>query len=104
MRNTSSLVHKSFTTKAKLKTSSIETPDCLIVRIILVLLGLVKFTRIGKAHSVPVSTYEEPRALNPEVDLVPLCANCHSIVHRRKDKTLSVDELKAMIKSASGVV
>ncbi|NDV91670.1 hypothetical protein GTH32_10795 [Alteromonas sp. 345S023] len=55
-------------------------------------------------HSVPVSTYEEPRALNPEVDLVPLCANCHSIVHRRKDKTLSVDELKTMIQSASGDV
>lgn len=39
------------------------------------------------------------KTVNPETDLVPLCANCHAIIHRKKDKTLIVDDLKKMINS-----
>ena len=52
-------------------------------------------------HQKPVFQYEETDlsrlvsdALN---DLVPLCANCHRIVHRKKAKPLSVEELIEII-------
>ncbi|MFK7813464.1 MAG: HNH endonuclease [Maribacter sp.] len=38
---------------------------------------------------------------NPTTDLAVLCANCHRMVHRKKDIALSIDELKARIKKGS---
>lgn len=49
-------------------------------------------------HTIPVSKYGGPKTVNPETDLFPLCANCHSIVHRRKNKTLTIEALKRTIK------
>lgn len=37
------------------------------------------------------------KVVNPETDLIPLCANCHAIIHRRRNKTLNIEELKNMI-------
>ncbi|AUZ89410.1 hypothetical protein CVO76_12735 [Arthrobacter agilis] len=34
-------------------------------------------------HLTPVSMMGEPRPVDPRTDLVPLCANCHRMVHRR---------------------
>lgn len=34
-------------------------------------------------HLVPVSSLEGPTSVDPRKDLVPLCANCHRMVHRR---------------------
>jgi putative restriction endonuclease len=48
-------------------------------------------------HVVPVSTYEVPRKINPATDLVPLCPNCHSVVHRKKTSTLTVPQLRALL-------
>lgn len=48
-------------------------------------------------HIKPLSTLEEAVEINPETDLVPLCANCHRMVHRRKDEVLSIKELKEII-------
>lgn len=48
-------------------------------------------------HVVPVSKYGVPKKPDPVHDLVPLCPNCHSVVHRQKDKTLSVAELQVML-------
>lgn len=48
-------------------------------------------------HINPISELDEPRAINPETDLIPLCPNCHSMVHRLKNKTLSIEELKNII-------
>lgn len=48
-------------------------------------------------HVKPLSTLEEAIKINPETDLVPLCANCHRMVHRRKDSVLSIEELKEII-------
>lgn len=50
-------------------------------------------------HVQPVAKLSGPTIINPETDLIPLCANCHSVVHRRKDKTLSIDELLELVKS-----
>lgn len=52
-------------------------------------------------HIVPISDFGGSRTVNPETDLVPLCANCHSVVHRKKDKTLTVNDLKDLITKAS---
>jgi len=49
-------------------------------------------------HLTPVSELTEPSKVNPQTDLVPVCANCHSIIHRKKNRTLSIDELRSMIK------
>lgn len=48
-------------------------------------------------HRVPVSELEEPKEVNPKTDLVPLCANCHSMIHRRKSSTLRVEDLKKIL-------
>jgi len=48
-------------------------------------------------HIKPVSQFEKPKKINPETDLIPLCPNCHSMVHRFKSKTLSLEELKKII-------
>jgi predicted HNH restriction endonuclease len=50
-------------------------------------------------HVKPVSEFNGPTVVDPEKDLVPLCANCHSVIHRRKDRVLSVEELKKMIQA-----
>lgn len=49
-------------------------------------------------HVVPISEFGEERAVNPATDLVPLCANCHAVVHRKRDMTLSVSELRGMLR------
>lgn len=49
-------------------------------------------------HICPISELSDSTVINPETDMVPLCANCHAMIHRQKNKTLSVLELKNMIK------
>lgn len=51
-------------------------------------------------HVQPVSTYEAPRRVDPAVDLVSLCPNCHAVVHYRKDRTLSVEDVRQMLAAA----
>lgn len=41
-----------------------------------------------------------PRIVDPKVDLIPLCANCHRMSHRRKGMSLNLDELRRLIASA----
>ncbi len=47
-------------------------------------------------HIEPVSMMDAPRVLNPATDLVPLCPNCHVIVHRT-NPPLSIAELRDSI-------
>lgn len=48
-------------------------------------------------HIKPIS--ESGKTLiDPYTDLIPLCANCHSMVHIKKDQTLNVSDLKKIIK------
>lgn len=49
-------------------------------------------------HIKPLSSSEE-RFVNPKTDLIVLCPNCHSMIHRRKDIMLTLDELKKKIKN-----
>lgn len=48
-------------------------------------------------HIKPLSTLLEVMEVNPEIDLVPLCSNCHRMIHRRKEDVLSVEELKSIL-------
>ena len=38
--------------------------------------------------------------VNPELDLEPLCSNCHRMVHKRRGEILTIEELKALIEKA----
>ena len=48
-------------------------------------------------HINPLSTLGEVIKVNPETDLIPLCANCHRMVHRRKDDVLDLESLKDIL-------
>lgn len=48
-------------------------------------------------HIRPVSEINGSVLVDPEKDLIPLCANCHSVVHRRKDTVLSLEKIRKMI-------
>ena len=45
-------------------------------------------------HIVPLTSPDQEVEINPQTDLVCLCANCHRIIHRRKNAIMSVEELQ----------
>lgn len=49
-------------------------------------------------HTQPVSEFEAPRRIDPATDLVPVCPNCHAVIHRKKDRTLTIPDLRKMLK------
>lgn len=60
-----------------------------------------KYGDVGKDfihihHVIPLHVIKKEYKVNPKKDLIPLCANCHAIVHRSKD-ALTVEELKMII-------
>ncbi|THF74428.1 restriction endonuclease [Cohnella fermenti] len=53
-------------------------------------------------HTKPLFSFEGQESdINPETDLVPVCANCHRMIHRRKDDVLSIEELKEIVTTRS---
>ncbi|HMR99624.1 MAG TPA: hypothetical protein PKE62_10230 [Anaerolineales bacterium] len=52
-------------------------------------------------HQKPICQYEEADfaqvAIDAVKDLIPLCANCHRIVHRRRGNPLSIEELTRLL-------
>ncbi|MCM0756764.1 HNH endonuclease [Desulfovibrio aminophilus] len=47
-------------------------------------------------HLNPLADGE--RHVDPQKDLIPVCSNCHSMIHRQKEKYLTPTELKSMLK------
>lgn len=47
-------------------------------------------------HIEPLSELEKPRAYDPGTDLIPLCPNCHSAIHKR-NPAFSPEELKEIM-------
>jgi len=45
-------------------------------------------------HIKPISTFEKEKLVDPKSDLVPVCANCHRMIHRKKDNILTIEEMK----------
>lgn len=61
-----------------------------------------KYGQIGKRfieihHVVALSTYEKSKKIDPYTDLIPLCSNCHRIVHRKRNYVLSLLELRDIL-------
>jgi 5-methylcytosine-specific restriction protein A len=52
-------------------------------------------------HIVPVSEIGNQYQVDPEKDLIPVCANCHTIIHRRKP-AYSISEVSMAIKDNLG--
>lgn len=62
---------------------------------------LTTYGQLGKDfievhHTTPVSEMGDNYTIDIDRDLVPVCSNCHSMIHRKKPP-LTVEELKAMI-------
>lgn len=49
-------------------------------------------------HIAPISDIDEETVVNPFEDLVCLCANCHRMIHRKRNAILSVNELRKLLK------
>ncbi|MBE0645588.1 MAG: HNH endonuclease [Bacteroidetes bacterium] len=47
-------------------------------------------------HLVPLSAIKKGYQVNPQSDLVPLCPNCHAMVHRYPE-TLTIDQLRDLL-------
>lgn len=58
--------------------------------------GALGYGFIHVHHIVPVSRMGKGYVLNPATDLVPVCPNCHAMLHR-EDPPLSIEELKELI-------
>ncbi len=50
-------------------------------------------------HKTPLSELQGEVSIRPIIDLIPVCSNCHRMLHRSKDNCLSVDDLKQLIKN-----
>jgi 5-methylcytosine-specific restriction protein A len=62
---------------------------------------LEKYGEIGKDfchvhHIEPLSEVGGERDIDPTKDLIPICANCHAIIHRKKP-ALKPEELRAIL-------
>lgn len=51
-------------------------------------------------HVNPVSNYEGITELDPVKDLIPVCSNCHKMIHRKKEQ-LTIEEIKQLVKNNS---
>ncbi len=49
-------------------------------------------------HTKPISSLGGSSPIDPARDLVVLCSNCHSVVHRKRQSPLSLDELRNTMK------
>ena len=50
-------------------------------------------------HIVPLASIGKSYRLNPEKDLVPVCPNCHAMLHRAVNgKLMSIDQLRSILK------
>lgn len=49
-------------------------------------------------HIIPLAEFKERKETDAKKDLAILCANCHRMVHRKKDTTLTIEGLKKKIK------
>ena len=61
-----------------------------------------KYGELGKAfihvhHVKPLADIKESYVVDPVKDLIPLCANCHAMVHRASP-AISVEQLRSEIK------
>lgn len=49
-------------------------------------------------HVVPIGKIKKEYEVNPITDLIPVCPNCHAMIHRR-ETPLTISELRKLIKN-----
>ena len=49
-------------------------------------------------HIQPIATYGGSKKINPKTDLIPVCSNCHSMLHR-KDPPVSPEALRTILEN-----
>lgn len=62
--------------------------------------GLLGVNYIHVHHLIPLSEIQKEYRVNPTKDLIPVCANCHAMLHKGR-KTISVETLKEHINDAN---
>lgn len=50
-------------------------------------------------HLFPISVLENETRIDPESDMTVVCANCHRMIHRKRDRVLSIEELIEIIQT-----
>ena len=49
-------------------------------------------------HIVPLNQIKKEYKINYKRDLIPVCPNCHAMLHRKiNDKELTINELKKIL-------
>ena len=48
-------------------------------------------------HIKPISEMDESYNVDPINDLIPICSNCHSIVHRKRKETMDIEEMRKIV-------
>jgi 5-methylcytosine-specific restriction protein A len=61
------------------------------------------YGEIGKGyihvhHKVPLAMIRENYQVDPIKDLVPVCPNCHAMLHAKQEELIDVEKLKEIIK------
>jgi 5-methylcytosine-specific restriction enzyme A len=49
-------------------------------------------------HLKPVSSLEKETIVDLKTEMTVVCSNCHRMIHRKKDKILSLEELRKIIR------
>jgi 5-methylcytosine-specific restriction protein A len=62
-----------------------------------------RYGRVGEDyihvhHLTPLSQFDGTRTVDPIVDLIPVCANCHAMLHRR-EPPFTIAELQNQLRS-----
>ena len=62
-----------------------------------------RYGEIGKDyieihHIKPLFEIGESIEMNPQTDLIPVCSNCHRMIHRKRNEVMSIEKLKACLK------
>lgn len=52
-----------------------------------------------EVHHINPLSLTKKVTINPAKDLIPVCSNCHRIIHRKKNEILSVEQVRQMIES-----
>lgn len=50
-------------------------------------------------HVKPLYEMDGESNIDPETDLIPVCSNCHRMIHKKKDEILNIAELKQIVEN-----
>lgn len=50
-----------------------------------------------QSHRKPLYEIKEDYVVDPIKDLVPVCPNCHMVIHSKKEGVFTIEEVKAML-------